>query len=191
MLLCWVATYWTMPAILVALERIHPLQFAVMADPPPSRSLSVRGWRRLREVWGSAFGVPFAWIVARAPRLIVIVGLALAGAGAIGLVRYIRTSPMEYDMNNLRNARVARAEDAARRNLAVEITGYVGAEGMAILVDRTEQVAPFCTALCARRGGMRRSRATSRSLPSTPWPTSSRPIRLRRSLCCRPSRRAC
>jgi uncharacterized protein len=151
MLLCWVATYWTMPAILVALERIHPLHFAVMADPPPSRSLSVRGWRRLREVWGSAFGVPFAWVVSRAPRFIVVTGVALAAAGAIDLVIYIRSRPMEYDMNNLRNARASRAEDEARRSLAVDITGYVGAEGMAILVDRTGQVAPLRTALYARR----------------------------------------
>jgi len=151
MLLCWIATYWTMPAVLVVLERFRPLQFAVLDDPPPSRSLSVRGWRRLREVWGNAFGIPFAFIVARAPRLIVVVGLSLAAAGAVGLVRYVRSDPMEYDMANMRNATSARADELLNKSVAIDLTGYVGAEGMAILVDHPEQVAPLRDALYARR----------------------------------------
>src|SRR5262249_2677760 len=45
----------------------------------------------------------------------------------------------------------ARAEEIKRTKLAEEVTGYVGADGMAILVDRPEQVAPLRAELYARR----------------------------------------
>jgi predicted RND superfamily exporter protein len=140
MLLCWVGTYWTMPAILVVLERFSPLE--------PARSTR---WTRFRDAWGNGFGRPFAWLVPHAPRLVASVGIALALAGVVGLVRYVRSDPMEYDMNNLRNDRRVRADEARHMRLADEITGYVGAESMAILVDQPEQVAMLRDVLDARR----------------------------------------
>jgi hypothetical protein len=140
MLLCWVATYWTMPAILVVFERIQPVE---------ARTTSA--FARFRDAWGSAFGKPFAWIVARAPRFIAVGGLALAAGGVVALVRYIESDPMEYDMNNLRNDKTARADEERNKKLADAITGYVGAESMAILVDRTEQVRLLRDVLYARR----------------------------------------
>jgi uncharacterized protein len=140
MLLCWLATYWTMPAILVVLERILPLEPTVGGR-----------WAHFRESWGAAFGKPFAWLVARAPRAITVVGLTLAVGGVVALVRYVRSDPMEYDINNLRNDRKARADEERHKKYADDITGYVGAEAMAILVDRPEQVAPLRRALDARR----------------------------------------
>ncbi len=141
MLLCWVATYWTMPAILVVMERAWPIHH--------HKADSV--WHRIRHAMGTSFGKPFAWIVGRAPRAIAATGLALAALGAVALVRYARSDPMEYDMNNLRNARTARAEEERNKKLADDITGYVGSDAMAILVDRADQVAPLRDALYARR----------------------------------------
>jgi predicted RND superfamily exporter protein len=138
MLLCWVATYWTMPAILVVFERIQPAQ--------------QRGaFARFRDAWGAAFGKPFAWIVPRAPRFITVAGLVLAVSGVWALVRYVRADPMEYDMNNLRNDKTTRADEEKNKRLADEITGYVGAEAMAILVDRQAQVPLLRDVLYARR----------------------------------------
>jgi hypothetical protein len=145
MLLRWLATYWTMPAILVVSERIRPIEFATDSPGGGSR------WARLRDAWGGAFGWPFAWIVQRAPRTVVVTGLGLAVVGTVALVRYARTDPMEYDMSNLRNDRRLAADEFVDKQLANDITGYVGAEAMAILVDRTDQVGPLRDALYARR----------------------------------------
>ncbi|HVY47546.1 MAG TPA: MMPL family transporter [Minicystis sp.] len=139
MLLCWLGTYLTTPALLAAMERVLPLHkdFAFMT--------------RLRAWWGSAFGRPVAELVRRAPRVIAISGLAFAAFGVIAAVHYVRSDPMEYDLNNLRNERKTRADEERYKHLADEITGYVGADGMAILVDRPEQVKPLRDALYARR----------------------------------------
>jgi len=54
-------------------------------------------------------------------------------------------------MSNLRNDRRLAADEFVDKQLANDITGYVGAEAMAILVDRTDQVGPLRDALYARR----------------------------------------
>jgi hypothetical protein len=58
---------------------------------------------------------------------------------------------MEYDMHRLRNKETARADDLKRTKTAEAITRYVGASGMAILVDRPEQVAQLREELYKRR----------------------------------------
>ncbi len=147
MLLCWGVTYVTLPSILVVIERVVPIR-ARGADAA-SRSW----WRRFRERMeeGIAFGLPFARIVERAPRAIFLAGVALAVAGFVGLVGYIRSDPMEYDLSNLRNDPSHRVEEIRLTHLAEEVTGYVGSDGMAIVVDRTDQVEPLRTALNAVR----------------------------------------
>ncbi|MFT3766728.1 MAG: MMPL family transporter [Minicystis sp.] len=140
MLLCWIATYWTMPAILVVLERLMPLE--------REKGGAIA---RFRDTFGNSFGKPFAWIVARAPRTITVVGLALAVVGVVALVRYVQADPMEWDMNNLRNQRTSRADEERNKKFADDITGYVGSDAMAILVDRTDQVAPLRQVLHGRR----------------------------------------
>jgi uncharacterized protein len=140
MMLCWVASYLAMPSLLAVIERFAPL------DRESGGILS-----RIRRVWGSAFGRPFAAVLPLAPRAITIFGIATAAAGIIGIVRYVRSDPMEYNMQNLRNHVETRAEEAALKKLADEITGYVGADAMAILVAQPEQVALLRTALYAKR----------------------------------------
>jgi predicted RND superfamily exporter protein len=142
MLLCWLATYLTLPALLALIERYFPLS---------KESPGLLGRLRRQAEGGTAFGKPFADLIPLAPRAITTVGLALALVGFGALVAYIRSDPMEYDLRNLRNDMSARAEEIRLTTLAEGITGYVGADGMAILVDSPEQVAPLRTALQARR----------------------------------------
>ncbi len=152
MLLCWVATYWTMPAVLVWLERLSPIEFtAVPLGQSGVSASNPSRWRRFRDAWARTFGFPFAWAVVRAPRLLVVGGLALSVAGVALLVRYVRMDPIEYDMRNLRNDRSVRQSELADKKTALEVTGFVGAEGMAILVDRPEQVGQLRDVLYARR----------------------------------------
>jgi len=54
-------------------------------------------------------------------------------------------------MANLRNDRRLAASEFADKQLANDITGYVGSEAMAILVDRPEEIGPLRDALYARR----------------------------------------
>jgi hypothetical protein len=141
MLLCWLATYLVMPSLLVVMERIAPFE----------SSAPKGAFGRFRSSFAGAFGRPFAWLVPRFPRAITVIGLGLAAVSAVSVVQYIRRDPMEYDMLNLRNELGARAEESRNKALADEITGYVGSDAMAILVDRPEQVAPLRAALYARR----------------------------------------
>jgi uncharacterized membrane protein YdfJ with MMPL/SSD domain len=142
MVLCWVATFATLPSLLAVIERITPL------DREGSGPLAAL---RRRTQGGVAFGTPFASLVPKAPAAIAVVGLAIAAIGLAATVRYVSADPMEYDLRNLRNDASARAEEIRRSQLAEEITGYVGSDGMAILVDRPEQVDPLRAALYARR----------------------------------------
>src|SRR5207247_1981172 len=123
-------------------ERIAPLRGKAPGAPPSS--LQVGPLARLRRLTrsGIAFGKPFAAIVPLAPRVVCTVGVGLALLGFGATVFYVRRDPMEYDMKKLRNKETARAVDAARSDKAEKITHYVGASGMAILVEKPEQVAP-------------------------------------------------
>ncbi len=142
MLLCWSATYLALPSILTVIERFAPLDRESRGPIARVRKLTQGG---------VGFGKPFAFAVERAPVPILIGGIALAAAGLAGTVHYIHADPMEYDLKNLRTDQSARAAEIRLSRLADEITGYVGADGMAILVDRPEQVEPLRKELEARR----------------------------------------
>jgi len=142
MLLCWVATYWVLPSLLTVAERLVPL------DKDFGGPLS-----RLRKVTqgGVGFGRPFEYLVSRWSKPIAIGGALLTVAGVYGTVHWIRTDPMDYDLRNMRTDMSARANEMRIDQLGNEITGHVGANGMAILVDRVEQVPMLIKALDARR----------------------------------------
>jgi len=142
MLLCWAATFLALPSILTYMERIMPLD-------RESKGLLGRIQRATQA--GIAFGKPFAAIAPRAPRALTLLGVAVAIVGAVFTVRYVKSDPMEYDMKKLRTDVTKRAEEMRITALGEDITGYVGADGMAILVDRPDQVEPLRKALYARR----------------------------------------
>jgi len=140
MLVCWAAAFLSLPPILLLMERIVPLE-------------RVSWWRRALRVQGEGipFGRPFAAIVASAPRAIALVGGLLAAVGAVLTVLYVRSDPMEYDTNKIQSDRHAVAEVHRLFHVAVSLTGFVGVNGMAVMTDRLDQVAPLKAALEARR----------------------------------------
>lgn len=143
MFLCWIATFWVLPPLLVVTERFLPLR-------PPDDAASLGFFQRLRHAGGS-FGAPFVWLVSRYPGAIAIGGLAITIAGGWATVAWVRNDPMEYDLHALRTDASARADEMRFDQLGNEITGHVGAGGMAILVDRPEQIPLLRQALTARR----------------------------------------
>jgi uncharacterized protein len=142
MLICWSATYLALPSILIIMERLLPLD----AGPPSFLSRIVRATAE-----GVPFGRPFACVVSKAPRAITVAGVLLALVGGLLTVNYIHSDPMEYDTNRIQSDRHAVAEVHRLIGIAIRITGYVGLDGMAIMTDREDQVAPLKAALEARR----------------------------------------
>jgi uncharacterized membrane protein YdfJ with MMPL/SSD domain len=143
MVLCWIASYVTLPSILAVMERVAPMEAAPSSAPEGF-------WGRAREMTraGVSFGKPFAAILPIAPRALCTVGVALALAGLAATAGYVlHGEPMETDLRKLRNSEEARAAQLKLNRTAEAITGYVGAAGMAILVDRADQVAPLREAL--------------------------------------------
>jgi len=142
MLTCWTATFLALPSILMLMERVVPLD----GKPPGFLRRIVHATAE-----GVPFGRPFAALVGMAPRLITITGVLLALAGGFLTVRYIRSDPMEYDTNRIQSDRRAVAEVHRLIHIAIQVTGYIGLDGMAIMTDRLDQVAPLKAALEARR----------------------------------------
>jgi predicted RND superfamily exporter protein len=144
MLICWAATYLTLPALLILMERILPLQPAANEG-----GLFARLAHATRE--GIPYGRPVAFVVARIPRIVLALGLALAAVGAVRAYWYVRADPMEYDLAQVQSDwRVVEKEQLLLAK-AKKVTEYIGQDGMAILVDRLDEVAPLKAALEARR----------------------------------------
>jgi predicted RND superfamily exporter protein len=137
MLLCWAATYLSLPVVLAASERVSPM----FADPTAWRS-RVHGF----------YGYLFAIIAERVPRAVVVLAV-LSGLGSTALaVRYLRQDPMEYNLEKLSNTHRGRESAARLLSWRVDqIVGRMGQDGMAILVDRLDQVAPLQAELERRK----------------------------------------
>jgi predicted RND superfamily exporter protein len=142
MLLCWVCTYVFMPSILVVSERIKPLEH---------RGRGLVGRVRQATRGGIRFGVPFAAVVGRFPRATALAGLCATILGVVASVRYIQHDPMEYDLSRVRSDMSARQEETRLTQLCDDITGFVGIDGMAMLVDRPEQVPMLVDELTKKR----------------------------------------
>lgn len=142
MCLCWLATYWVLPPLLVVMERGG--SFA-------NTHLDTSTWWTRWRGGGSNFAAPFSWAVRRYSGAIVAASAVLTLVlGALG-VRWVVQDPMEYDMRAIRTEPRGRQEEMRVDQLGLDITGYIGATNMAIVVERPEQVAPLTTALLARR----------------------------------------
>lgn len=137
MILCWVATYAFLPAILTASERIWPLD-----------TKSVGFATRLRGIYGK----PFAWLIDRFPRALTAAGIVLGIGGGAVTYAYVAGDPMEYDLSNTRNEKQTSESTARKLGRRVDkIVGRRGQDGLAILVDRLDQVNPLKTELEKRR----------------------------------------
>jgi hypothetical protein len=147
MVLCWIANYAFMSPLLVVFERVWPSHAGEAPKP------GFRGWVRSIIDHGIPFGAPFARAIRVAPRFTAALGLVV-GVAAIALsVRYVKRDPMEYDTGKLGNREGTQRVSPAQK-LAEEfpqVTGRSDADGMAIMVDRLDQVKPLKAALMARR----------------------------------------
>jgi predicted RND superfamily exporter protein len=136
MLLCWLATFVVLPAFLVVSERIAPI--------PPPRGLLAR--------LSALYGRPFAALATRAPHVALAIGALLTiGAGYLSY-RYFTSDPMEYDMTRIDNNVEEQVTEVTRLNrIANAIVGRAGQDGLAIAVDRLDQVLPLKAELDKRR----------------------------------------
>ncbi len=136
MLLCWSATYFVLPAILVISERARPM----FEGEKPWR-LKLRGF----------YGYPFAWVARRFSRTVAVVGIGAGLACAALTIRYVADDPMEYDFRNIRNEAGAPTSAVVLSRRVDGIVGRLGQDGYAILTDRVDQVPPLVTELKRRR----------------------------------------
>ncbi|MBK7583064.1 MAG: MMPL family transporter [Myxococcales bacterium] len=126
MLLCWLATYLFLPALLAASEGISP-----MFKPSESTRLTrARGY----------YGVAFAKLARFAPRTLSAIGVVLGIASVALSAMYLSRDPMEYDMANVRNERKDRTAAGETSKKVDRAVGRMGQDGMAIMTDRLDQV---------------------------------------------------
>lgn len=142
MVLCWLATYFLTPAVLVLTERRTPF----VADDKSSGFFA-----RLRAS-GSRFDAPFVWLVPRAPKTIMAFGLLTALVSIALTVVWVKRDPMEYDSRRTQTARSSASSEIYRvSDKGKEILGARTDGGMVLLVDRLDQVEPLVAELEKRR----------------------------------------
>jgi predicted RND superfamily exporter protein len=140
MLLCWLASIFLLPPLVVLIERAGARGRAPgggMAGPG-SGGVSSRGWLIPRA--GAHFERPFVWGVAHAPRTLLAV-MAGLGLGALGLGgRYLLRGALEYDMHHLLSDRdttseLYRISDSTQRVLDGGPRAANANGGMVVLTD--------------------------------------------------------
>ncbi len=139
MLLCWVATYVVMIPLLALFEP-----WGHTEGGPPKKGL----WHR-----GIPFGAPFARLLPVAPRFVAALAVAFAVFAGWHTWRYLKSDPIEYELWRLENdpgPPVARSSASVLGDSVGPICGRTGPDGMAILVDRVDQVQPLTQALQTR-----------------------------------------
>lgn len=136
MALCWLATYLVIPSILSLSERVSS---SVVADN------SLRGKAQ------ASYGRLFGYLCNRFHRIIVMLGVAAGIVSAVLAFRFFYKDPMEYDLKKIRNQPRVQSEAQRISGEVDDIVGRIGQEGVAILVDRIDQVAPLKAALDQRR----------------------------------------
>ena len=133
MLLCWVATYTVLPALLALFERLKSSQGG------------------FSEKLGGLYAKPFIWLAKRYAGQISLFGLlSVLGLGAAAAAYFIN-DPMEYDLTRIRNENKSPSSAQQLSSRMAKIVGGVNQGGRAVLVDRLDQVVPLVTELERRR----------------------------------------
>jgi hypothetical protein len=144
MLLCWASNYLFMVPLLVVFERLSPTFQARSAG-----SLRARVERWIDH--GVPFGAPFAALARWAPALLIaVVGLGAGAYATVSTVRWLRADPLEYQLWKLENDPGAPSAASKLGEKVDEATGHAGPRGMAIMVERVDQVKPLLAELDAR-----------------------------------------
>lgn len=123
MIFCWIVKTLMVPPMLLLLERRKPID-----DSKDSGVMA-----KIRR-FGMGYGRIFAWIVPKAPGLLLAIGVLVVAAGSVAAVAYVKRDPMEYDMGKLdsdpnKNAELHRVWDGV-----IDILGS-GHGGMVVLAD--------------------------------------------------------
>lgn len=126
MLFCWVVKTLMVPPLLLVLERRRPID-----DSKDGPLLS-----RIRR-FGMGYGRIFAWIVPKAPVLLIAIGVVVVVSGSVAAVSYVRRDPMEYDMGKLGNDPSHDAEIDRVWSRVFEVMGS-GPGGVVVLADTPE-----------------------------------------------------
>jgi len=88
----------------------------------------------------------------RFPRAVIAASLLLAALGGVLAVRYLAGGPMENDLSNTRNKPVTSESSSRLLTRRVDkVVGRLGQDGVAIMVDRLDQVLPLKVELDKRR----------------------------------------
>ncbi|MGZ3481362.1 MAG: MMPL family transporter, partial [Myxococcaceae bacterium] len=141
MLLCWLATYFLAPAVLVLQDRRWPI----------AATGSSRNWFQRWRQKPSAYERPFVFLVSRAPRMMAIVSLVLAAAGAVAFVWWLREDPIDYDMRHMQNDLGGGKEVYRVAAKAADVLGNNTESGMVVLANTPDEVPDLKRALDQRR----------------------------------------
>ncbi len=141
MLLCWLATYFLAPAVLILQDRRWPI----------AATGSSRNWFQRWRQKPSAYERPFVFLVSKAPRTMAILSLVLAAAGAVAFVLWLRADPIDYDMRHMQNDLGGGKEVYRIAAKANEVLGNNTESGMVVLANTPEEVPELKQALDQRR----------------------------------------
>jgi predicted exporter len=133
MLLCWVVQTLAVLPLLVLLDR-SPVERAP--------------WARR---FGMTYGRLFAWLVPKAPRVLLAAGLGVALMGGLAAIRYARSDPMEYDMRKVQSDSSATASLQRTWSVCNEVLG-ASQGGMVIVTDTAKDARELQDVLDARWG---------------------------------------
>ncbi|HTS82308.1 MAG TPA: MMPL family transporter [Myxococcaceae bacterium] len=141
MLLCWLATYFLAPAVLVLQDRRWPIHGTV----------STGSWFQRWRARPSAYERPFVFLVSRAPQAMAVLSLVVAAAGAIAFVLWLRADPIDYDMRHMQNDLGGGKELYRVAARAADVLGNNTESGMVVLANTPEEVPELVKTLEARR----------------------------------------
>src|SRR6187431_2924514 len=133
MLLCWIATYTVLPAILSWFERLKSSQGGV------------------GERLGGLYAKPFIWLAKRYAGPLTLFGVvSVLGMGA-ATAAYFIYDPLEYDMGRIRNDNRSPSSAQELSSRMANVVGGLNQGGRAVLADRLDQIEPLVAELERRR----------------------------------------
>ncbi|MGF1509908.1 MAG: RND family transporter [Myxococcota bacterium] len=92
MALCWIAAYLVLPALAVLWERLRPVGTARDESDGATEA-------------GGLYGVVFAFLASRYPRVVLLSSLVIAAVSGVVIAQAVSRNPMEYDFRNLQSER--------------------------------------------------------------------------------------
>ncbi|HEY1906340.1 MAG TPA: MMPL family transporter [Myxococcaceae bacterium] len=141
MLLCWTATYFLAPAVLILQDRRWPIHGTGTG----------RNWFQRWRQRTSAYERPFVFLVSRAPRTVAVVSLILAASGAVAFGLWLKGDPIDYDMRHMQNDLGGGKELYRVAARAADVLGNNTESGMVVLANSPDEVPMLKQALEERR----------------------------------------